>query len=90
MEVGLLTPLVLQAYASNELRISMAGDTVGDLLLEVRRQYPALHNCLCDETGRLRPHINLFLGNKLIARGNSAAKLRPGDVVSVFQAVSGG
>lgn len=90
MEIRLLTPLVLSQYASNDINVEIRGNTVGDLLSEIEEQYPALYNCVCDETGRLRPHINLFVGNELLSRDDFKAKLRAGDVVSVFQSVSGG
>ena len=90
MEIRLLTPLVLSQYASNDINVEIRGNTVGDLLSEIEEQYPALYNCVCDETGQLRPHINLFVGNELLSRDDFKAKLRSGDVVSVFQSVSGG
>lgn len=90
MEIRLLTPQVLREYASDDLRISIGGDTVEDLLLEVQRLYPELYRCICDETGTLRQHINLFIGDELLVRDNFRSRLRPGDVVSVYQAVSGG
>ena len=90
MQIRLLTPQVLRRYATDDLRINIAGGTVKDLLVEVQRRYPALYSCICDETGRLRQHINLFIGNELLVRDNLKTRLRQGDVVSVYQAVSGG
>ena len=58
---------------------------------EVHENYPSLYTCICDETGTLRQHINLFVNNELLMEREAFnAQLESGDVVSVFQAVSGG
>ncbi|MEZ6132657.1 MAG: MoaD/ThiS family protein [Planctomycetaceae bacterium] len=90
MKTRFLIPAVLRKYSDDELEISYDGNTVGDLLSELRRISPTVYQCICDETGRMRPHINLFLDNKILRRNNFEQKLEPGVVVSVFQAVSGG
>ena len=91
MKIRLLIPMILREYATkDDLWITMRGDTVGHLLAEVKRSYPALYPCICEETGRLRQHINLFIGNELYARDHPQTTLKPGDTVSVYQAVSGG
>lgn len=90
MEIRFLTPMFLRRYASDDLCIKFTGNTVRDLLDEVQRLYPDLHSCICDETGQLRQHINVFVGDELLSRNNLAKRLSPKDVVSVFQSVSGG
>ena len=45
---------------------------------------------ICDETGALRPHLHLFINNDLLADRGFETRIEPNDVVSVFQAVSGG
>ncbi|MCA9131053.1 MAG: MoaD/ThiS family protein [Planctomycetales bacterium] len=90
MEIRLLTPYILRKYADDELTIDIEQLTIGALLAEVRRLHPALYTCICDESGKLRQHINLFVGNDLASRDYFDTKLHPGDVVSVYQSVSGG
>lgn len=90
MQIRLLTPQALREYAGDDIRLEIEQNTVADLLAELQRHHPKLYGCICDETGRLRQHINLFVGNELLARNHFSAELRPGDVVSVFTAVSGG
>ncbi|APZ95353.1 MoaD/ThiS family protein [Fuerstiella marisgermanici] len=90
MKTRLLIPAVLRKYSNDELEISFDGDTVGELLRQLKQVNPAVYGCICDETGRMRKHINLFLDNKILRRDDFDRKLEPGVVVSVFQAVSGG
>lgn len=91
MEIRLLTPQSLRQYASCDMRMEIDGHTLGDLLLEVQRRHPSLYQCICDETGRPRRHVNLFVENELVMHDHFGdIELRDGNVVSVFQAVSGG
>jgi len=90
MKTRLLIPAVLRKYSNEKLEISFDGDTVGEFLGQLKQVNPAVYGCICDETGRMRKHINLFLDNEILRRDDFDRKLKPGVVVSVFQAVSGG
>ena len=90
MKTRLLIPAVLRKYSNEKLEISFDGDTVGEFLGQLKQVNPAVYGCICDETGRMRKHINLFLDNEILRRDDFDRKLEPGVVVSVFQAVSGG
>ncbi|MEZ6062028.1 MAG: MoaD/ThiS family protein [Planctomycetaceae bacterium] len=84
-------PRVLQRYADGEAELSLAGETVRQVLVAVKRQHPDLYGCICDETGSVRRHVNLFVNDSFLHdRDGLETRLEPGDVVSVFQAVSGG
>lgn len=84
-------PRVLQQYCAGVPELRLQGTTVRGLLDEVGRRHPALYRCICDETGTVRQHINLFLNDDLLRDQHDLdTRLKAGDVVSVFQAVSGG
>jgi sulfur-carrier protein len=52
---------------------------------------PGIGFYLCDERGRLRPHVNVFVGNDIIRdRRLLSDPVKPGDTVSILQALSGG
>lgn len=61
------------------------------VLEQLERRYPALHRSICDETGALRRHINLFVNTDHMrdCKGLDTA-IEPGDVVTIMTAVSGG
>lgn len=91
MKTTVQIPRVLSQYSGGKLSVEARGGTVGAVLLDLQKTYPLLYGCICDETGRLRRHINLFINNKLLLQRESlSTKLNHCDVVSVFQAVSGG
>ncbi|MFN0051008.1 MAG: MoaD/ThiS family protein [Planctomycetales bacterium] len=84
-------PRVLRQYGDGKDEFRLSGETVRDLLLELNRKHPQLYGCICNETGSVRQHINLFVNDDCLCKQTGLdTPLEPGDVVSVFTAVSGG
>lgn len=91
MDITLNLPRILQQYCHGQPELRLRGATVRAVLEALQHEYPALYRCICNETGTVRPHINLFLNNDLLHRRNGLdTRLEAGHVLSVFQAVSGG
>jgi len=60
-------------------------------LEEIERLYPSLHRNICDETGAVRRHVNLFVNTANVRDLDGVeTALGPGDVVTILPAVSGG
>jgi len=58
---------------------------------ELERRYPALYRNVCDETGAVRRHINVFVNtHHMRDRAGLDTPLSPGDEVTILPAVSGG
>jgi len=84
-------PKILRQYCQGQWELRLEGATVRDLLVRLNQEHPGLYRCLCDETGAVRRHINLFVNDDfLFNRQGLDTRIEAGDVVSVFQAVSGG
>jgi sulfur-carrier protein len=90
MKTTLLIPQVLRQYVDGQEGVELSGDSVEELLQNLQLVQPKLYKCICNETGAVRKHIHIFLNNDLVKREGPQLRLKPGDVVSVFQAVSGG
>ena len=74
---------------ASELQLSVA--SVRAALAEIERRHPALYRSVCDETGTVRRHVNLFVNTSHMRdREGLDTALAPGDVVTVLPAVSGG
>ena len=57
----------------------------------IERSHPALHRSICDETGAVRRHVNLFVNTNNMRDCNGIdTLLAPGDAVTILPAVSGG
>lgn len=67
------------------------GATVREVLDELDRRHPGFASYVVDETGRLRKHVNVFVGEEPIRdRERLGDKLTPDAKVFILQALSGG
>lgn len=66
-------------------------DTVSALVQELERRQPGIAFYLCDERGRLRRHVNVFVnGEMIIDRPRLSDRLHADSNVFIAQALSGG
>jgi molybdopterin converting factor small subunit len=87
---------VLAAHAGQPLQIdataleSSAPD-IRAMLLDLEERFPDLYRGVCEETGVVRRHLNLFVNASHIRDLDGlATALEPGDEVMILPAVSGG
>ena len=67
------------------------GTTVREVIDELERRHPGLASYVVDDTGRLRRHVNIFVGEEPIYdREKLGDAVRVEDEVLIFQALSGG
>ncbi len=93
MAIEVQIPGTLRAYCQAASEISVRAGTVGAALLQMQREHPALYASICDETGAVRPHVNLFVNSGLVPVRQAqamATPLKQGDVLTIWPAVSGG
>jgi molybdopterin synthase sulfur carrier subunit len=91
MTVTIRVPTGLHACCDGASEIPLAATNVRAALEEIERDHPSLHRSICDETGKVRRHVNLFVNlAHMRERGGLDTALVPGDVISVIPAVSGG
>ena len=89
--VTIRLPGPLRSYAGGASRLEIAARTVRLALDELERNQSALHRNICDETGALRRHLNVFVNSDNIRDLDGLdTLLAAGDVVSFLPAVSGG
>jgi len=89
--VQILVPSMLRDGCAGASELSLLAGSVGAALGELERRYPKLHRSVCHETGAVRRHVNLFVNSDHIRDLQGLdTPLRPGDVVSILPAVSGG
>ncbi|MBI2373027.1 MAG: MoaD/ThiS family protein [Deltaproteobacteria bacterium] len=67
------------------------GPNVREVLAELERRYPGFASYVVDETGRLRRHVNVFVGDEPIRdRERLSDPLTHDARVFILQALSGG
>ncbi len=81
----------LQAFFPTLAEGEVPGATVREVVDALNRLYPGLASYLVDETGRLRRHVNVFVGDEPIGdREGLSDPVRATDRVLIMQALSGG
>jgi len=89
--VTIQVPAPLRAYCAGASELSLTAASVRSALEELERRHPPLYQSICDETGRVRRHVNLFVNTSHIRdRDGLDTALEPGDVVTILPAISGG
>lgn len=72
-----------------EIRVEAA--TVGEVVQALEGIAPGIGFYICDERGRLRTHVNVFVDKQMIRdRRGLSDPVPPGAHVHVIQALSGG
>lgn len=65
--------------------------TVAELLAKLEERHPGLRGYLVDDRGRLRKHVNVYVGSEMVKdREALSDEVDDGDDVYIFQALSGG
>ncbi len=89
--VTIRVPPVLRDCCGGVSDLSLPAASVRAALEEMERRHPALYRSVCDETGRVRRHVNLFVNTSHVRdREGLDTVLSPGDVILILPAVSGG
>jgi molybdopterin synthase sulfur carrier subunit len=79
---------LLHSYTGGRDVLDAEGATVGDVMDDLDRRFPGLAFRVIDEQGRVRRHVNLFVGRD--AAPDRAAPVPPGTEIYIVGALSGG
>ena len=84
-------PGPLRTYCAGAAQLSLAAHTVRAALEDLERSQAALYRNVCDETGTVRRHLNVFVNSDNVRDLDGVdTALAAGDVVTILPAVSGG
>ena len=84
-------PAALRQYCDGAPEVSVSASTVRGALAALERNNPSLYRNLCDETGAVRRHLNVFVNALHVREQNGLdTALADGDTVTILTAVSGG
>lgn len=89
VSVGL--PSYLQQFADGKERVEVEGRTVAEVLDALGKQHPGVRSRVLTERGEIRPHINVFVGERNCRFEKGLVTAVPdGAEVLILAAVSGG
>lgn len=84
-------PTPLQRLTNNLAEVRAEGSTVAELLDSLESQFPGIKERLCDESGRLRRFVNIYVADEDIRfKQNEETPVPDGAEVSIIPAIAGG
>ena len=81
----------LRTYCAGAAQLPISAHTVRGALEDLERSQSALYRNVCDETGTVRKHLNVYVNaDNMRDLDGVDTPLMPGDVLTILPAVSGG
>jgi molybdopterin synthase sulfur carrier subunit len=91
MPVQVRIPSVLRNLTAGKESLSVEAATVDQALAAIEAAHPGIRARLCDDAGKLRKFVNVFVGEEDIRfLDGQATALKAGDVVDIVPAIAGG
>jgi sulfur-carrier protein len=91
MPVTVRIPSVLRNLTGGKESIDVPAQTVDDALNAIERAHPGLKNRLCDDSGKLRRFVNVFVAEEDIRfLEGQATPVKDGDLIDIVPAIAGG
>ncbi len=91
MNIKVRIPTPLQKLTQNREEVSSSGETVSELIVNLEKSYPGIRERICDEQGKLRRFVNVYVNEEDIRfLKGEATLLKEGDEVSIIPAIAGG
>jgi len=91
MPVTVLVPTPLQKLTNGNAEVTAEGATVAQVVASLEAQFPGIKDRLCDESGRLRRFVNVYVNNEDIRfQDNEETAVKDGDELSIIPAIAGG
>lgn len=91
MAIKVRIPTPLRKLTKEQDIVQGSGDTLGEMIETLEREFPGLKERLCDETGELRRFVNVYVnGEDVRFQDGLGTRLSDADEVSIVPAVAGG
>lgn len=91
MSVKVRIPQPLQKITKGQELIDARAANIKELIVDLEKNFPGLKERICDETGKIRRFINIYVNEEDIRfLQNDATDLKDGDEVSIIPAIAGG
>ena len=91
MAVKVRIPTPLQKLTRDQAEVSLEAASVQELIESLEKTFPGFRSRLCDETGKVRRFVNIYVNDEDIRfLSREATALKQGDEVSIIPAIAGG
>jgi sulfur-carrier protein len=91
MSVKVLIPTPLQKFTQDQATLECSASSISELIDAMEQSCPGIKARLCDEEGKPRRFLNLYVNDEDIRfLEGTETTLKDGDQVSIVPAVAGG
>lgn len=91
MSVRVRVPTPLRKYTQGSDEVNAQGSNVKSLVDDLEKNYPGIKERICDETGKVRRFVNVYVnGDDIRFLQNLDTALKEGDNISIVPAIAGG
>ncbi len=90
MSISLEIASVFKRYTGNQTKIDVSGDTVGEVLQDMARQYPEARNVFLDQDGHLHRNYDIFINGQSVYPLKPETPVKEGDKLDLIMIINGG
>lgn len=91
MFVSVQIPTALRRFTGGAASVQSSATTLAELLDDLGRQHPDLNRHLRDDSGQLRPFVNVYVNEEDIRfLGGAAYQFHDGDEIMLVPSIAGG
>jgi sulfur-carrier protein len=91
MSVRVRVPTPLRKYTQGADEVNARGSNIKSLVDDLEKNYPGIKERICDETGKVRRFVNVYVnGDDIRFLQNLDTALKEGDNISIVPAIAGG
>jgi molybdopterin synthase sulfur carrier subunit len=84
-------PTPLRPYTEGQKEVTVHGETIGGALKDLSARFPSIATHLYDESGQLRPYVNVFINQEDSRNMNGAdTPVSEGDQLMIIPSIAGG
>lgn len=90
MPIKVRIPTPLQKL-TGQGEVQVQPGTIKDMIAELEKNFPGMKDRICDETGKVRRFVNVYLNEEDIRfLSQEETKMKDGDEISIVPAIAGG
>lgn len=91
MRIRVRVPTPLRKFTNGADEVDAQGSNVRTLVDDLENKYPGIKERICDETGKIRRFVNVYVnGDDIRFLQNMETALKEGDNISIVPAIAGG
>jgi sulfur-carrier protein len=91
MSVRVRIPTPLRRFTGGAEEVAVGGASIGSAIEDLEGKFPGIKERLCDEQGRVRRFVNIYVnGDDIRFLSSLDTPVKDGDEVSIVPAIAGG